>query len=108
MSNCLKIPAVSIEIPLEVMIDDAPIMRDIDGNLIDGDRVGESCYIFEPATLTTWRELRTFITQHIAPYVQQEPPVYVDIPHVREESDGFRKEFTLKLRYSIDPTKVFV
>lgn len=106
MSNILYIPPIEIEISLDILGDDMPEALDMDGNAII-DRVGETAMIFQPAALTTWRELRNFVSQHIAPYIVDnlKGKVQVNIPGVRDEG-AMDKPFMLVINYNTDPNRV--
>lgn len=81
--------------------------EDVDGNKIWLESpTGE--WIWSIAEFQTWRELIHFVRTNIAPFVKPEYKdiMRVDIPGVREESDGFRSEFMLSVTYSEDHTKV--
>jgi hypothetical protein len=105
MSNLLKIPPVTLHLS-DKHFDYSKLIAgkvDLDGNALQVDDDGIS---FFHAELTTWRELRNFICQAIAPAakdVGEGCKIMGKIESVREESDDFKKPFTLFLCFSLLP-----
>ena len=112
MSNCLKIPAIEIAIPLELLTAPIPETREPKGYnrgysvFFDKE---EQVSVWTPATFTTWRELRCFIMNFITPFIKPEHlgKIFSSIKDVRDESDAFDEHFTLRIRYTTDWEQIY-
>lgn len=107
MSNCITPhPDMSHGIELDPsMFEGLKEVRDTDGNRItrEGPR-----FMLYMAPMTTWREWRHFLWDHVQPYVTCDN---VRIPTViYDECDGFDKSFTVTARLqppgTMRPTKL--
>lgn len=103
-SGTLLIPPCEVVIPNSVLVDCPPPVRDEDGNEIDSDSVGQPV-LFIPAARTTRDNLRAFVLNHIAPYVDQTDAVGVKLSGVRDTASG--STITLDLRYSTNSDEIF-
>lgn len=98
MSNTIKIPPVSIELNIGFNTGVLKTARDLDGNEVL--LTSDGRWVFNPASYTTWRELRSFVRDYISPAVMHKENVMAVIPGVRDEYDDFESRFRLKLWFN--------
>lgn len=98
MSNALKIPSLSLLLQPEHFdyTKLKPGVRDLDGNCLEVDDDGIVLFFAE---YTTRRELAGFIRTAVSP-AATEKHARADLPDVRDECDGFKTPFLLRLDLS--------
>lgn len=97
MSNCIRIPEQRVLLGAGFNRQLLRKLADLDGNAIYEDN---GCWWFQPASFTTWRELRTFVRDNLAVAVIATLPLGAKLRGVRDEYDNFESKFTAKLWFN--------